>query len=36
VTVTVDGVWNGTRVDYAHTFGNSCIRSSSSGVLFDF
>ncbi|MDQ0845954.1 subtilase-type protease inhibitor [Streptomyces sp. V1I6] len=36
VTVTVEGVWNGTRVDYAHTFGNSCIRSSVNGVLFDF
>ncbi|MFF3285950.1 subtilase-type protease inhibitor [Streptomyces sp. NPDC003023] len=36
VTVTADGVWNGERVSYAHTFGNSCLQGSGSGTLFNF
>lgn len=36
VTVTADGVWNGKRVSYAHTFGNACAMNNGSGVLFGF
>jgi hypothetical protein len=36
VTVTADGVWNGKRVSYEHTFGNSCTKSYGSGVVFAF
>lgn len=36
VTVTADGVWNGKRVSYVHTFGNACVQSSSSGTVFAF
>ncbi|AOP46628.1 subtilase-type protease inhibitor [Streptomyces lydicus] len=35
VTVTVDGVWQGKRVSYTHTFANSCMMTGSSSV-FDF
>ncbi|MGW9369078.1 subtilase-type protease inhibitor [Streptomyces xanthophaeus] len=36
MTVTADGVWEGRRLSYAHTFGNPCGLRSSSGILFDF
>ncbi|MEW2631336.1 subtilase-type protease inhibitor [Streptomyces sp. NPDC048389] len=36
VTVTADGVWNGKRVSYSHTFGNACVQSSTSGTVFAF
>jgi hypothetical protein len=36
VTVTADGVWNGKRVSYSHTFGNACVQGSSSGTVFAF
>ncbi|MEV7524297.1 subtilase-type protease inhibitor [Streptomyces sp. NPDC091371] len=36
MTVTADGVWDGRRLSYAHTFGNACGLRSTAGVLFDF
>ncbi|MER6615010.1 subtilase-type protease inhibitor [Streptomyces xantholiticus] len=36
VTVTADGVWNGKRVSYAHTYGNACVQASTSGTVFNF
>ncbi|MEV4334480.1 subtilase-type protease inhibitor [Streptomyces sp. NPDC049597] len=36
VTVTADGVWNGRRVAFAHTFGNSCLKDGADGVVFRF
>jgi hypothetical protein len=35
VTVTATGVWNGTPVDYRHTYNNSCLMRRSTGELFD-
>ncbi|WP_411102756.1 SSI family serine proteinase inhibitor [Streptomyces sp. cmx-4-9] len=36
MTVTADGVWQGRRLSYDHTFGNPCGLRSTSGILFDF
>lgn len=36
VTVTADGVWDGRRVNYAHTFSNSCAMDGSRGAVFTF
>ncbi|MEU0372462.1 subtilase-type protease inhibitor [Streptomyces sp. NPDC006283] len=36
VTVTADGVWNGKRVAYVHTFGNACVKNTASGTVFAF
>ncbi|MFJ3923235.1 SSI family serine proteinase inhibitor [Streptomyces sp. NPDC090022] len=36
MTVTADGVWNGRRVAYTHTFGNPCAMRHGSGALFRF
>ncbi|MFJ8386461.1 subtilase-type protease inhibitor [Streptomyces sp. NPDC094438] len=36
VTVRADGVWNGKRVSHVQTFPNTCIKSASTGVVFDF
>lgn len=36
VTVTADGVWEGQRVDYAHTFSNSCALDGGRGAVFTF
>ncbi|MEU1282195.1 subtilase-type protease inhibitor [Streptomyces sp. NPDC005805] len=36
VTVTADGVWEGKRVAYRHTFGNPCMKGTAKGVLFGF
>ncbi|TXL88658.1 subtilase-type protease inhibitor [Streptomyces sp. IB2014 016-6] len=36
VTVTADGVWEGRRVDYAHTFSNSCAMDGGRGTVFTF
>lgn len=35
-TVTADGVWEGERISFEHTFANSCALESASGSLFDF
>lgn len=36
VTVTAEGVWEGKRYSYVHTFGNPCAKNSGSGTIFDF
>ncbi|KUM99806.1 protease inhibitor protein [Streptomyces yokosukanensis] len=36
VVVTVQGVWQGKRVSYESTFGNSCERDSMGGGVFAF
>lgn len=36
VVVTVQGVWQGKRVSYERTFGNSCVRDSVGGGVFAF
>ncbi|MER5731991.1 subtilase-type protease inhibitor [Streptomyces sp. NPDC002138] len=36
VTVTADGVWQGKRFSYDHTFGNRCALRNGSGALFAF
>ncbi|MEV7683517.1 SSI family serine proteinase inhibitor [Streptomyces sp. NPDC088341] len=36
VTVTAEGVWEGKRFSYLHTFGNLCAKDSGSGAVFDF
>ncbi|WP_329396290.1 subtilase-type protease inhibitor [Streptomyces melanogenes] len=36
MTVTADGVWDGQRVSYKHTFGNPCEKQASQGVVFNF
>ncbi|MEV6424301.1 subtilase-type protease inhibitor [Streptomyces sp. NPDC051662] len=36
VTVTADGVWEGKRFSYVHTFSNPCARDNGSGTVFAF
>ncbi|MER7759778.1 subtilase-type protease inhibitor [Streptomyces sp. NPDC097619] len=36
VTVTADGVWQGRRLAYSHTFGNRCTHANGSGSVFSF
>ncbi|WP_246042587.1 MULTISPECIES: subtilase-type protease inhibitor [Streptomyces] len=38
VTVTADGVWQGSRVSWKHTFGNSCSMSATlnGNAVFSF
>ncbi|MFF5438364.1 subtilase-type protease inhibitor [Streptomyces achromogenes] len=36
VVVTLQGVWQGQRVSYEHTFGNTCMRDAAGGSLFAF
>lgn len=36
VVVTVQGVWRGIRVNYEHTFANSCIKETQGASVFDF
>ncbi|MFD3923907.1 subtilase-type protease inhibitor [Streptomyces sp. NPDC058595] len=36
VTVTADGAWEGRRVNYAHTFSNSCALDGGRGTVFTF
>ncbi|MFH7340206.1 subtilase-type protease inhibitor [Streptomyces sp. KHY 26] len=36
VVVTAQGVWQGRRVSYERTFGNSCERDAVGGSLFAF
>ncbi|MFE3637228.1 protease inhibitor [Streptomyces sp. NPDC059168] len=36
VVVTVQGVWQGKRVSYERTFGNSCVKEAASGSVFTF
>ncbi|MFD7709208.1 subtilase-type protease inhibitor [Streptomyces sp. NPDC059785] len=36
VVVTVDGVWQGTRVSYERTFANECVKNSYGTAVFTF
>ncbi|MBV2357194.1 subtilase-type protease inhibitor [Streptomyces sp. J2-1] len=36
VVVTVQGVWQGKRVAFERTFGNTCAKDAASGALFAF
>ncbi|MEU6776054.1 subtilase-type protease inhibitor [Streptomyces sp. NPDC046759] len=36
VVVTVQGVWQGKRVSYERTFGNTCMRDTVGGGVFAF
>ncbi|MEU3522483.1 subtilase-type protease inhibitor [Streptomyces sp. NPDC038707] len=36
VVVTAQGVWQGQRVSYEHTFSNACMRDAVGGSLFAF
>ncbi|GAA2401838.1 protease inhibitor [Streptomyces glaucosporus] len=36
VTVTAEGVWEGRKVSYAHTFPNACAMENSTDALFSF
>ncbi|MTE19484.1 protease inhibitor protein [Streptomyces sp. TRM43335] len=36
VTVTADGVWDGRRVSYSHTFANSCVMADATDRVFAF
>ncbi|WP_079143275.1 SSI family serine proteinase inhibitor [Streptomyces noursei] len=36
ITVTAQGWWNGKKVSYENTFGNSCELSRSTGIIFAF
>ncbi|MEV5953975.1 subtilase-type protease inhibitor [Streptomyces sp. NPDC051987] len=36
VVVTVQGVWQGKRVSYEHTFGNQCMRDAYGASVFAF
>ncbi|WP_443065186.1 SSI family serine proteinase inhibitor [Streptomyces sp. NBC_00536] len=36
VTVTADGVWQGKRFTYDHTFANRCAMRAGSGAVFAF
>ncbi|MFG2225853.1 subtilase-type protease inhibitor [Streptomyces sp. NPDC048644] len=36
VVVTADGVWQGRRVAYTHTFANSCAMQDGAGAVFEF
>ncbi|WP_217545073.1 subtilase-type protease inhibitor [Streptomyces sp. GbtcB6] len=36
VVVTVEGVWQGKRVSYEHTFGNQCMRDAYGTSVFAF
>ncbi|MEU2555429.1 protease inhibitor [Streptomyces sp. NPDC014684] len=36
VVVTVQGVWQGKRVSYERTFGNSCVKEAASSSVFAF
>lgn len=36
VTVTADGVWQGRRLSYSHTFANPCGLRHTTGALFGF
>ncbi|KUJ67280.1 hypothetical protein ACZ90_29850 [Streptomyces albus subsp. albus] len=36
VTVTAEGVWDGRRVSYAHTFPNNCVKEGAASLVFEF
>ncbi|WP_030560138.1 subtilase-type protease inhibitor [Streptomyces aureocirculatus] len=36
ITVTAQGVWEGRRVSYEHTFANACALTGGQGKVFNF
>ncbi|WP_411124776.1 SSI family serine proteinase inhibitor [Streptomyces sp. x-19] len=36
IVVTADGVWQGRRVSYTHTFANSCEMTAGKSSVFEF
>ncbi|MFI1967254.1 subtilase-type protease inhibitor [Streptomyces pathocidini] len=36
IVVTADGVWEGKRVHWSHTFGNSCVKEAAQDQIFAF
>ncbi|MCS0605448.1 protease inhibitor [Streptomyces sp. LP11] len=36
VVVTVEGVWQGKRVSYERSFGNTCVKDAAAGSVFAF
>ncbi|MGW4873774.1 subtilase-type protease inhibitor [Streptomyces chartreusis] len=36
VVVTIQGIWRGTRVNYEHTFANSCVKETQGASAFAF
>ncbi|MFJ8632340.1 subtilase-type protease inhibitor [Streptomyces sp. NPDC093568] len=36
VVVTIQGVWRGTRVNYEHTFANSCLKETHGAAALSF
>lgn len=36
VTVTAEGIWDGQRVSYEHTFANNCLKNAAVTQVFEF
>ena len=36
VTVTAEGIWDGHRVSYEHTFVNNCVKNAAPSQVFEF
>ncbi|MEV8478214.1 subtilase-type protease inhibitor [Streptomyces sp. NPDC051173] len=36
IVVTAEGVWQGKRVSYEHTFANPCMKRASQSTVFEF
>ncbi|MGR3932499.1 subtilase-type protease inhibitor [Streptomyces sp. BRA346] len=36
VTVTAEGIWDGQRVSYEHTFANNCLKNAAVTQLYEF
>ncbi|SEB65794.1 subtilase-type protease inhibitor [Streptomyces melanosporofaciens] len=36
ITVTAEGIWDGRRVSYEHTFANNCFKSAAPTMVFEF
>ncbi|MGW2329435.1 subtilase-type protease inhibitor [Streptomyces sp. NPDC001700] len=36
VTVTAEGIWDGQRVAYEHTFANNCLKNAALTQVFEF
>ncbi|GHJ29389.1 MULTISPECIES: subtilase-type protease inhibitor [Streptomyces] len=36
ITVTAEGVWDGRRVSYEHTFANNCFKNAAPTTVFEF
>ncbi|WP_225725615.1 MULTISPECIES: subtilase-type protease inhibitor [unclassified Nocardia] len=36
ITVSAEGIWNGTQVSWQHTYPNKCVRMNTDDYVFDF